>query len=61
MTHSGAGAKAGIDLTSAFNTGAAQAAEQQNINLASIARKRLEGEQAYNSQSILLQTPQPAV
>jgi len=59
MTQSGAAAKSGIDLTTAYNTNAAQTAEKQNIDLASIARKRLEQDQAYNSQKLILQTPAP--
>lgn len=59
MTHSGAAVQQGMDLTSAFNRAGAQTAEKQNIDLASIARKRLEQDQAYNTQKLLLEVPQP--
>jgi hypothetical protein len=57
MTHSGAAAKQQMDLTDSFNRAGAQTAEIQNIDLASIARKRLEQDQAYNTQKLLLQVP----
>jgi len=59
MRHSGAAAKQEMDLTTAYNTAGAQAAQTQNIDLASIARKRLEQDQAYNTQKLLLQIPEP--
>jgi hypothetical protein len=58
MAQSGAAVKQGMDLTSAFNRSAAEAAQTQEIDLASIARKRLEQDQAYNTQKLLLQVPQ---
>ena len=57
MTHSGAAAEQQMDLTSAFNRSAAETAQVQNIDLASIARKRLEQDQAYNTQKLLMQVP----
>jgi hypothetical protein len=59
MTHSGPGIKSGMDLTTSFNIGAGEAAQRQNLDLASIARRRLEQDSAYNSQRIILQTPPP--
>lgn len=57
MLQAGASAKAQMDMRDTFNRGAAQAAEKQNLDLATIARKRLEADTAYNTQKILLQTP----
>jgi hypothetical protein len=59
ITHSGAAMKQGIDLTTAYNEAGAQAAQKQNIDLASIARKRLEQDNAYNMQKLLMQVPEP--
>ena len=59
MRHSGAAMKQEMDLTSAFNRGAAESAQKQNIDLASIARRRLEQDQAYNTQKLLMQVPKP--
>jgi len=60
MRQSGAAAKSEMDLTTTYNTAAAQAAQKQNIELATIARKRLEQDQAYNTQKLLMMAPTPA-
>lgn len=57
MVQSGAAVKSNMDLTEAFNRSSAQAAEKQNLDLATIARKRLEADQAYNTQKILMMAP----
>ena len=60
ILHSGAAVKSGIDMQTAYNTASSQAAQKQELDLATLARKRLEQDQAYNTQKILLQTPAPA-
>ena len=57
ILQSGASAKAQMDMRETFNRSAAQTAEKQNLDLATIARKRIEADTAYNTQKLLLQVP----
>jgi hypothetical protein len=59
MVHSGAAVKANTDMRSTYNRSRGEASEKQNLDLATIARKRLEADKAYNTQKILLQIPPP--
>lgn len=53
MTHAGPTMKAQMDLSSEFNRQGAQASQDINTNLATIARKRLEQDQEYENQKLL--------
>jgi hypothetical protein len=57
MRHAGATLQGEIDVQQSYNRAGAEAAQKQNLDLASIARKRLEQDQAYNSQKLLMQLP----
>jgi hypothetical protein len=57
LTHSGPAVKANIDMREAFNRSSAETAQKQNLDLTTIARKRLEEDQAYNTQKLLMMAP----
>ena len=59
MTHSGPAVKANIEMQETYNRAGAEAAQKQNLDLATIARKRLEMDQGLNSQRLVMQLPQP--
>ena len=59
MTHSGAAAKSNIEMQDTYNRAGAEAAQTQNLDLATIARKRLELDQGLNSQRLVMQLPVP--
>lgn len=54
MTHSGAYGQQQMQYQDEFNRRKALGAQQQSLDLSTIARKRLEADAAYNSQKVLL-------
>ena len=60
IRQSGAAVKTEMDMTEAYNRAGAESAQKQNLDLATIARKRLEADQAYNTQKLLMLAPTPA-
>lgn len=59
MTHSGAAAKSAMEMRETYNRAGAEAAQTQNLDLATVARKRLEADQALNAQRLIMQLPVP--
>jgi parvulin-like peptidyl-prolyl isomerase len=60
LRQSGIAAKSEMDMQTDYNKARAQTAEKQTLDLATIARKRLEADAAYNAQKLIIQTPAPA-
>jgi hypothetical protein len=53
LTHAGPTMKAQMDLSTEFNKQGAQAAQDMNTNLATIARRRLEQDQDFENKKLL--------
>jgi len=56
MAHSGAAIEADLGMQNQYNLGIGQARENLNLNLASVARRRLEQEAAFREAQLMMQT-----